>query len=137
MGKGLAQCTLTRGTQRKPVPSIAGPQMSEDTNEVSRWGLRPEKLKKKKKGWNFVGVCLWILLPTNECVARRCHICPPHCKPGLPAAGPLEREYHRPKCTGSASPVGEKVAIANELDQRFSSCLQATESPYSAIPRPL
>lgn len=95
------------------------------------------KSLKKKKSWNLVGVCLWILLPTNECVARRCHICPPHCKPGLPAAGPLERECHRPNCTGSASPVGEKVAIANELDQRFSSCLQAIESPYSAIPPPL
>lgn len=55
MGKGLAQCTHTRGTQRKPVPSIAGPQMSEDTNEVSRWGLRPEKLKKKKKKLEFCG----------------------------------------------------------------------------------
>lgn len=78
MGKGLAQCTLTRGTQRKPVPSIAGPQMSEDTNEVSRWGLRPEKLKKKKKVgilWGFAfGFCCPPTSVLQEDVTSALHI---------------------------------------------------------------
>lgn len=39
-----------------------------------------------------MGVCFWILLPTNKCVPKGRHICPPHCKPRTPSSWPTWKE---------------------------------------------
>ena len=55
MGKGLAQCKHLTGTQHQQVPSIAGPQMSQDPNEGTRWVLRSRNLKTRRRWLDFVG----------------------------------------------------------------------------------
>lgn len=78
-----------------------------------------------------MGVRLWIWLPTNKCAPGGPHLPSTLYAQNAKQLSYLKANLPRQSYAGSARPMDEKVAIVNELDQWFSSCLEAVESSYS------